>query len=97
MNDLSPQLSTEPNPAINPEVQEALSKRYSIAAIVTPLDNGKFAVFHNDRSIDSLVICYPEDLPTVVASRAKMNPRKTPLAPLSSERGQAYTADFSDL
>lgn len=94
MNDLSTQLSTDLNPATNREVQEALSHRYSIAAIVTPLDNGQFAVFANDRSLDSLVICSSEDLPIVIASRAKMNPRKTQPQALPS---QLITVDFSDL
>lgn len=91
MNDLSPQLS--PGSAdTNPEVQEALSKRYSIAAVVSPLDNGQFAVFHNDRSLDSLIICSPEDLPIVIASRAKLSPKKTP------PTTEVYTkADFSSL
>lgn len=86
MNDLSPQS--------NREVQEALSLRYVVAAIVTPLDNGQFAVFANDRSLDSLIICSSEDLPIVIASRAKMNPRKT--SP-QSQPIQLAPVDLSDL
>jgi len=88
MNDLSP--------TRDPDVQEALSIRYQTAAIAIPLQSGRFAVFANDRTIDSLVICAPEDLHLVVASRAKMAPRRTDV-PQALPAEKAAAIDFSDL
>ena len=63
---------------ISPE-QEALSSRFLKAAIVTPLSDGSFAVFSNDRTAESMVIVEnADDIILAITSRASMLERKTP-------------------
>lgn len=95
MNDQST-LSTDSSPEINPDVQEALSLRYTTAAIIVPLKSGKWGVFANDRTPSSLIICEPDNLHLVAASRAKLNPQKTQ-APPSIDPEKLAALDFSDL
>jgi hypothetical protein len=95
MNDMSPKT--------NPEVQEALSKRYVTAAIVVPLSDGiSFAVFANDRSQESMTICHENDLPIVIAGKAHMAPKRTntninPTKSTYIDPAKAALIDFSDL
>jgi len=59
--------------------QEALSRRYAFRAVVTPLEDGAFAVFALDLSSESLVIVNDaEELALAIVSRANMLERKTP-------------------
>jgi hypothetical protein len=68
-----------PSPGLSPSEAEALSNRFMKAAVVTPLSDGSFAVFSNDRTIESMIIAEnPDDIILAITSRAAMLHRKTP-------------------
>lgn len=60
--------------------QEALLNRLSDSvAVVMPLSDGSFAVFSNDRTMESMIIVdTEEELAIACNSRANMLKRKTP-------------------
>ena len=65
---------------MTPQEQEALSIRYGDGvAIVAPLKDGSYAVFANDRTMESmLIITNPDELVLAITSRSNMIKRKTP-------------------
>jgi hypothetical protein len=64
---------------MEPQEQEALSRRHTFRAAVTPLSNGSFAIFALDLSAESLIIVEnADDLVLAIVSRANMLERKTP-------------------
>jgi hypothetical protein len=77
---------------VTKQEQEALSRRYAYYAIVTPLEDGSFAVFSNDRTAESMLIVEDnDDLAMAITSRANMNRRKTP------SRGRDVDLDMDSL
>ena len=60
---------------MTPQEQEALSKHYALYCFVTPLSDGSFAVFANDRSRESMVIVDEFGLAIAITNRANRRGR----------------------
>lgn len=87
-----------PSDGQTPQVKEALYRRNSYHAVVTPLQDGSFAVFANDRSLETLlIVSNPDDLILAIVSRANLLHRKTPSAEERPPRKAMPTQDFAEL